>query len=234
MTLTGFLPIVLFVGFIIFMFKFGIEQSKKKLAELRRVAPLIGFTVNNNRYGLNQCNEVPPDLLIDHFKVTPLGKEFDLKKVKICDVLEKKEGELTSYLFFYIHSAGGSSKISTRHQVACFIDPEFNLPYFRLQRKTSAQRLENIFGVKNVEVTKNPVFSKNYFLRAEDEGAVRKIFNSEVISFFEKNFGIRVEGSKNSLLFYRSQVMVKPQDLPSFYKEAKGVYDLFSKVAQAS
>ncbi|MDD5070721.1 MAG: nucleotidyltransferase domain-containing protein, partial [Candidatus Omnitrophica bacterium] len=76
MSLTGFLPIVLFVGFVIFMFKFSIEQSKKKLAELRRIAPLIGFTVNNNRYGLNECNEVPPDFLIDYFKVTPLGYLF--------------------------------------------------------------------------------------------------------------------------------------------------------------
>lgn len=232
MSLTGFLPIVLFVGFVIFMFKFSIEQSKKKLAELRRIAPLIGFTVNNNRYGLNECNEVPPDFLIDYFKVTPLGKEFDLKKVKICDVLEKKEGELTSYLFFYIHTSGGSSKLSTKHQVACFINPKFKLPYFRLQRKTSAQRLENLFGVKNVEFAENLVFSKNYFVRAEDEGGVRRIFTSDVLSFFEKNLGIRVEGAQDTLLFYRSQETVRPQDLPSFYKEAKRIYDLFSNVAQ--
>ena len=230
MSLGSFIPIILFIGFVLLMFAYSIQHSKNELRELRQIAPKMGFSVNENRYGLNGCNEVPPDLLMNRLKRTPLGKEFDMSKVSIRDVLEKKEGELTSYLFFYFHRSGGSTHMSTRHRVACFITPNLHLPYFRLQRKTGAQRLENLFGVDNVSFPDNPLFSKNYFVRGSDEAAIREVFTPDILSFFEKNTGLRVEGSEDTLLFYRSQAIVKAKDLPSFYQEAQTIYALFDSL----
>ena len=55
----------------------------------------------------------------------------------------------------------------------------------------------------------------------------RNDFNEEVLTFFEHQSGLSVEGNGQRLIFYRASKRVKPKEIRSFFKEGFRVVGLF-------
>ena len=79
----------------------------------------------------------------------------------------------------------------------------------------------------DINFESHPEFSRSYLLRGDDESAIRELFASDVLVFYERHLGVVTEGSGNKLLYYRDGVIVKPENIRSFLDEALAVRALF-------
>lgn len=76
------------------------------------------------------------------------------------------------------------------------------------------------FGHGDINFESHPTFSRDYLLRGTDESAVRELFNDDVLTFYEQHSGLSTEGAGNKLLVYHAEVLLAPNDITSFLKEA--------------
>ena len=82
-----------------------------------------------------------------------------------------------------------------------------------------------------------PDFSKSYFLRGNNESAIRHMFSSRVLDYFESHNGLSVEGRDERLLCYRAEshntdigfhgARVKPHEIKLFLNEGRAFFGSF-------
>ena len=85
---------------------------------------------------------------------------------------------------------------------------------------------------RDIDFDSHPNFSRDYLLRGDDESAICELFTDDVLRFYEKHPGLITEGSGNKLLFYRDEVVVKPENIRSFLDEALTVRSLFQPTTE--
>ena len=78
-----------------------------------------------------------------------------------------------------------------------------------------------ISGSKDIDFTHHPEFSKKYFLRGEDDEAIRRFFRKGVIQFLENREEIHIECHKNKLLFYKKRELLTPAEIDYIEKFAE-------------
>jgi len=103
--------------------------------------------------------------------------------------------------------------------VVAFHSGKRSLPSFELRPEHFGHKIASSLGSQDIDFDTNPVFSKKYLLRGSDEAAVRELFGSEVIRFFEKHSEWCVEGQGEWMIFYREQKVLKPKDITTFLEE---------------
>ncbi len=130
-------------------------------------------------------------------------------------------------VFDYSYTIGHGKERHTRRQtVACFEVPS-RLPGFSLQPERLWHKLEEWLGRKDMNFDAHPDFSKKYLLRGADEIAIRRLFDTRALEFFEGHPGLCVEGDGNILIFYRGSSQVKPGAIRPFIDEGVSVLGAF-------
>ena len=122
----------------------------------------------------------------------------------------------------------GSGKNSYSQTVACFHLSGRQLPAFTLSPESFLHKIGAALGFKDINFDSNPVFSKSYLLRGQDEGAIREAFRLEVLQFFEKEKGWTVEADGEWLSVHRHARLVSPKDIRSFHEQAEEVARQFA------
>ena len=115
-----------------------------------------------------------------------------------------------------------------RQPVVLFRSNELSLPEFELRPRTPMDKV--LFGKrKDIDFDSRPDVSKSYFLRGNDESAIRHVFSSHVLDYFESHKGLSVEGKNERLLCYRSvlDTAVTPDEIKRFLDVGRAVFDLF-------
>ena len=82
------------------------------------------------------------------------------------------------------------------------------------------------FGYQDIDFDQYPEFSKSYLLRGKLESEVRLLFSHKVITWFENNKNLYVEGSGNRILYYRRRKRVKPEEIRDFMNEGMCQFSL--------
>jgi hypothetical protein len=103
--------------------------------------------------------------------------------------------------------------------------PNFSLEPERLWTKRSALSYGHDIDFKD-----HPGFSGKYYLRGDDEAAVRKFFQEELITFLESIPAIHVESTRNKLLIYERRDLLSPEEIQSVLDFASTLVDSFAKV----
>ncbi len=90
---------------------------------------------------------------------------------------------------------------------------------------------------ESIKFDTDPDFSKSYFLKGNDESAIRHVFSHTVLEYFERHKGLSVEGRKEVMIFYRAEshdtdigyrgARIKPDELKLFLDEGRVIFDLF-------
>ena len=92
-------------------------------------------------------------------------------------------------------------------------------------------------GYEDIDFESNPDFSDHYRLTGKldaeqplhsNEEKVRNIFNKNVLDFYEKNVGICTEAMDKTLIYYRHDKRVSPENIEGFLKEGIKVLSLFT------
>ena len=131
-------------------------------------------------------------------------------------------------IFGYQFTTGhGKNQRTHRQTVVSFQSPQLTLPEFELRPEHLFHRIGQAFGYQDIDFESHPVFSKRYLLRGPNEAAIRSLFNSHVLEFFEATQGVSLEAKDNRLIYYRSGKRIKPEEVRSFMEEGFCVFRLF-------
>jgi hypothetical protein len=153
--------------------------------------------------------------------------------------------EATVFDYHYYHYARGYGNIGSSYEETMihFRSPRLNLPSFSIVPiGTVGRTLRNATGMEKREVNfpSNPQFSAHYVLHGKDERmiqneeeqAIRRVFNSAVLSFYEQTMGTVTRGFNNEFLYYRPGKTVPPEAIRAFLDEAFRLLALLENASQ--
>ena len=144
----------------------------------------------------------------------------------------------TSFDLFDYRYTTGSGKYSHTHlqTVIAFDAIGENNPAFILRPQGLFDKLAEKFGKKDIDFELYPEFSKKYHLTGNDENAIRSVFNSSLIDFFQNVTDIKercgwiVESDGKRLVIYRSGKRCNNIEvLQAFSTQAQQFMDMISR-----
>ena len=136
--------------------------------------------------------------------------------------------ELAIFDYTYTTRFGDSSTSHTRTVVWMRL-PGADLPVFALKPEGIADKLSVLIGPEDVDFPAHPVFSDAYWLRADDEVAVRRLFSARVIKAFEKSRDeLFVEGAGAHLIVYDIHCSSEPAALRRLLERGLAIAELLA------
>ena len=187
--------------------------AKKRTAQLALLARGMGFTFTERG--------TPDDLA--EWSSFQLSKKASHRTIRN---LMRGDCEGVAVAVFDYHSGAGQETVE--QTVFTVRTAKLDLPRFELRPESVLDRLGELFGMKDVDFDEYPEFSRRFLLRGSDEVALRALFRSEVIRFFEQHEGLSVEGDGQALICYRPAKLVEPRQMEGFIRDSLVLYSLLA------
>jgi len=102
---------------------------------------------------------------------------------------------------------------------------EKQIPEFTLDREGFLEKFYAFAGFKDIPIQDHSDFSKRFYLLGEDEIAITKLFNEELIHFFESNPYYHIESNGKGLLVFS-------KERHASIKEIKALFDFGKRLKQ--
>jgi hypothetical protein len=146
----------------------------------------------------------------------------------VYGVIQKPFGSGNLFAFEYKFRVGDSKETNIYSQtVVCFHSPNLNLPYFSLYPEDRVGFIGSAFGYNDVNFESHPYFSKRYRLSTNNEGAIRQVFNPQILSNLELLPTINIDGGGQYLFIYELKKISPPEQFDSFINERMKFVNLF-------
>jgi len=216
-----YVPLIIFgaaAAFVVLIVVLSVRAERKRRDALRGAAQEMGLSFD----------EKGDDTLLDALGSFHLFSQGHSRRIR--NVVHGVANEIDLKLFDYRYTTGGGRHAHTHTQtVLLFRCPELNLPAFALRPEHLFHKIGAVFGGQDIDFDEHPDFSASYLLRGEDEEAIRRIFDEEVLSFYGQSRGLSTEGAGQELVFYRASKRVKPAELSALMEEGFVVLSLFRR-----
>ncbi len=149
----------------------------------------------------------------------------------------RRRGRFTNYLL----RVEGGEKLATfdfsygrgagKHEetVAALESPRLSLPAFALRPERTIDRLIPTLGRRDIDFEGSPVFSRRYFLRADDEAAVRALFTAERRRALEDHDPCVVAAAGTRIVYFEPDHLIWPGAFDAFVAGAVRIFDLFRR-----
>ena len=149
---------------------------------------------------------------------------------KIRNLIRGTVRGLNVSIFDYQYTVGAGKHQHTWSQTVISLQPQGrNLPAFTMRPENVFHKLGSMMGYQDIDFESNPVFSKKYLLRGPDDAAIRSVFTSRVLMFFESEPGLCVEADGRKLIVYRHSVRAKPEILRESVEKGIQIAGLFQR-----
>ncbi len=136
--------------------------------------------------------------------------------------IQYEENILTKYTEFgkveisdLILTEGDVTKTDTTITVVQVSDIEGTIPHFALEPEKLWNKLSQMTQGKDIDFKNHPEFSRLFYLRGDDENAVREFFREAVLNYLETHDSIHVESHRNRLLVYAKRDKLSPDEIKS-------------------
>ena len=193
-----------------------IRYDKKRREALKEKAMTLGFSYTP-KTGVSEIKSA------QEFHLFNIGHSRRIK-----NMMQRTSEGMQSAIYDYQYTTGGGQNSHTSVQTVFQFESErLRLPAFILRPENIFHKIGQSFGYQDIDFESFPEFSKRYLLRGKDESDIRKLFNQAIISFFEQEKGIVVEGKGQIIICYRSGKRVKPDDLFEMIEKMRRIYNLF-------
>lgn len=106
-----------------------------------------------------------------------------------------------------------------------YISLKRTVPVFTLDREGFLERVYAFAGFKDIPFKDHHDFSKRFYLRGEDEAAIKQLFDTELIHFFESNPYYHIESNGEALLVFSKERLAS-------IKEIKALIDFGKRLKQ--
>jgi MFS superfamily sulfate permease-like transporter len=87
------------------------------------------------------------------------------------------------------------------------------MPVFALDKENFMTTILHLSGMDDIDFKKNPDFSRRFYLRGEDEKAIRAFFTDDLIYFFESHPAYYLESNGVSLLIRSKERLASIQEI---------------------
>jgi hypothetical protein len=164
--------------------------------------------------------------LLESFEIGQSGIE---KTRRIGGLTESNGGSAykTRMMNYSFVCFNGLRPKSYDQTVVLIEERNFALPHFVLTTRKIFQWFEKLFRVPTITFPEQAAFNKIYQLKAEDEIAVRALFNPKARSALEQHPGLTIEGHDQRLLIFREGIVLDRAEWPVFLSEARQLAQLF-------
>ena len=90
--------------------------------------------------------------------------------------------------------------------------------------------------MQDIDFIDYPKFSDKYLLQGNPEESIRKLFNKELIEFFESisELELCVEGGGDQIIIYKLNERIDPKELNKFMDKGMEVFSKFTKLTQSA
>jgi hypothetical protein len=169
----------------------------------------------------------------DKEEILPLLRGFRLFSMgggkKIFNLISKTDAWLRSgvniFDYQYVISTGKSSH--TFRQTVFFVNSKMlGLPEFYMKPENFLMRLGRYIGIDDIDFERFPEFSRQYWLKGDDEDYLRYTMNDDVLQFFTLEKGWHMEAVNYYFVLYKHNVVFHPNSIASFYRTGMRVFDL--------
>jgi hypothetical protein len=194
--------------------------EKKRVEQLLQMAQELGF----------EFQTVGDAALLSRLNRFHLFSQGHSKKQS--NLMRGKTQDLEVAIFDYRYTTGsGKNSHTWNHTVICFHFDGPPLPEFSLRPESFAHKIGAWFGYQDIDFADDPSFSHKYLLRGSNEPAIRELFTGNVRRHFDQKPGLSVEGSGDTLVFYRHATRVKPEAIRGLLEDGFAVYGLLRQPA---
>jgi hypothetical protein len=214
------------IGFVAIAAVGGLAVAYSIRAAAKRKEELAALARDNGVLYQEKADHLLPALA--HLRLFSRGHSR-----KAVDLISDSAGE--EFWLFEYRYVTGHGKNAHRHRMTVAAFPHLRaaneqggsveLPAFELSREHIFHKIGQAFGFQDIDFPEHPSFSKRYLLRAQNEAAVRRLFDPGLLDFFDKVPEINVEAGGKYLIVYRAGKRVKPAEALAFLDEAAGVRD---------
>lgn len=168
----------------------------------------------------------------DEYGLRSLLKDFRLFKKgyrrRITNILREKKGlkEATVIVFDYQYKLINGN--STYEQTVFFVQSKaLDLPSFYMEPENFFHQLSTYLGVEDIDFETHPKFSKQYWLKSEEEDRLVYRITDQVLHFFTIEEDWSLEGDNFYLIFYKEDHIIPVKTIKGFMKKGKKVMKLF-------
>jgi len=141
---------------------------------------------------------------------------------RIHNVSKGEVGGCEIVLLDYWYTTGlGEGTRKVNQTVSAVRVAGLKLPAFLLEAKRAS--------VKGIKFDSHPQFSEKYRLTGADETAIRQLFGSYVLEFFQHARGESVECDGKWMIIYRRGHRIHPDKLEGFLGESMRIVDVFQR-----
>ncbi len=149
---------------------------------------------------------------------------------KVRNLMRGTVRDLHVSIFDYQYTVGAGKHQHTWNQTVISFELQGrNLPAFTMRPENVFHKLGSMMGYQDIDFEISPGFSKKYLLRGPDDAAIRSVFTSRALIFFESEPGLCVEADGRKLIVYRHSVRVKPELIRESVEKGVQVACLFQR-----
>jgi hypothetical protein len=100
------------------------------------------------------------------------------------------------------------------------------LPVFSIHREGLLELLYHYAGFKDVKITKEPEFSKKFYVKGEAHNAIQQLITPELATFFIENPNFHVESNGYALLIFTKERLAGNNEIKKMKAFANGLIKL--------
>ncbi|HTE30077.1 MAG TPA: SulP family inorganic anion transporter, partial [Chryseolinea sp.] len=145
-----------------------------------------------------------------------LSAYTDFGKVEISDIT--------------VSEGAGMAQNDTVLTVVHVSELDLHIPAFSLEPERLWTKLSEIAFGRDIDFKDHPVFSSKYYLRGEDEQAIRKFFSEQLLAYLETHPVMHVESQRNKLLVYAKLDTLSPDEIQSALVFVEGFVNMIPKL----
>ena len=190
--------------------------EKKRRDDMQRVAAELGLEFYPKGSEVLQSQ-------LSGFKLFGAGRSR-----KLTGLIQGESDEVTLSIFDYQYTTGSGKNSHTHRQtVASMQSTALSICEFSMRAENFLDKLGNMVGFSDIDFKSHPNFSNWFVLKGASETEVRKLFEPNILTYFESKRGISVEGQPGKIIIFRPGSRTKPKDIKNFLAEAYEVYGIF-------
>ena len=162
----------------------------------------------------------------DNFKLFADGA-----KRQITNLIVVEREHVKFSIFDYRYATNPTGKGTTTHDqtVIAIQSQQLDCPEILMRPKTFADKIDSSLGFQPGSHDLNPEFSKAFILNGPDEAAIRGFFTPKVVDFFQQHPNNSVEASDDTLFFYRSRKLCKPDELEDLLAQSREIFGVLTE-----
>ena len=193
-------------------------MEESRVAHLQRIAYELDMTYQpEDEWGLLH--------LLEDFKLFRKGGRKCIEHIlRHPDAMLETDVRIFDYR--YTISTGKSSQ--TYKQTVFFMQSKkLGLPQFLMKPEHFFHNIGEFLGfTEDIDFEEHPKFSKQYWLKSENEGYLRASLPDPFLKFFTIETDWTLEGINYYLLFYRKNHLLAPKQIKDFYQKGMRICEM--------